>query len=145
MQRRFALASALLALALGRAAFSMNTPLLLPTPCTAEEVCYNTSAWRCVPAPQGVAGAPCTLDYQYNATGTCVCSSEGPYATCVNGSYAAPTPGAKQVLVIGDSISMGYFGTLQTNLRCGSLLHACVRVCVRACVSAFSCPASCRA
>jgi hypothetical protein len=90
-----------------------------PVPCTAEETCYNTTDWRCVEAPPGVAGAACTLDYGFNTTGTCVCSDQGPFATCVNGTYPAPSPGAAaQLLVIGDSISMGYFGTLQQNLRC---------------------------
>jgi hypothetical protein len=90
-----------------------------PVPCTAEETCYNTTEWRCVEAPPGVAGAACTLDYGFNTTSTCACSDQGTYATCVNGTYPAPSPGAAaQLLVIGDSISMGYFGTLQHNLRC---------------------------
>ena len=98
-------------------------------PCTAEETCYNTSAWRCVEAPAGVAGAACTLDYGYNTTSTCVCSSEGTHATCVNGTYPPPTgrhahgrnggngDAVKQLLVIGDSVSLGYFGTVQTTLE----------------------------
>lgn len=95
-----------------------------PVGCTSEDTCYNTKAWRCVPAPAGVVGAKCTLDYAFNETGQCVCSSEGPHATCAAGQYPPATAGKKQLLVIGDSVSEGYFPSLSANLSASTKWEA---------------------
>eukprot|EP01079_Euglenida_sp_SAG-EU17-18_P007978 gene7978-1424_t len=63
------------------------------------------------------------LPCRYNTTGTCICSDSGVHATCVQGKYPAPTsPAHKQYLVIGDSISLGYFASLKANISQSSLL-----------------------
>ena len=103
-------------------------------PCTSDQQCMNGTDWRCVEAPAGIKGAPCTLDYGYNTTGECVCSSEGSHAVCVGGSYAEPTAGAKQYLVIGDSVSMGYFGTLKNNLTSVGIAIFVLVYCMSSCL-----------
>jgi len=82
-----------------------------PAPCTADEDCLSTNL-RCLPSP---GGAPCTLDYAFNETGTCACLPQG----CDTFTYASATPGKKQWLVVGDSISMGYYGPLSAALKAG--------------------------
>ena len=79
-----------------------------PLPCTADEDCLSAGL-RCLPSP---GGAPCTLDYYYNVTGQCACLPQA----CDTFSYPPPTPGRKQWLVIGDSISMGYAPPLSSLL-----------------------------
>lgn len=91
--------------------------------CTSEDECYMTKNWRCVEAPAG-QGSPCTLDYGYNTTGTCACSDAGSHAVCVPGVYPSATKGRKQYLVIGDSVSMGYFSALKANLSDWDVVHA---------------------
>ena len=51
----------------------------------------------------------------YNTTGTCACSDAGSHAVCVPGVYPSATKGRKQYLVIGDSVSMGYFSALKVS------------------------------
>merc|ERR1712194_188102 len=80
------------------------------TGCTSEEQCYLTPNWRCI---ESKVGTPCVLDAGYNLTGHCECGIQ----PCVKLSAPAPSPGAKQYLVIGDSVSEGFFGTLQAVLE----------------------------
>jgi len=94
--------------------------LLLPAvaaamvvPCDNDGDCYTTADWRCLPTTQAAGGRACTLDYAFNETGFCACSATGAEGVCVLGKYAAPTAGKKQYLVIGDSVSEGYFPTLK--------------------------------
>jgi len=68
--------------------------------CTAEDTCLGTTTPRCLPVPGGI---PCTLDYQYNESGICGCSTQS--CTPYNGNNNTALP---QVLLIGDSISLGY-------------------------------------
>jgi hypothetical protein len=79
------------------------------TPCTADEDCIGAGL-RCLPSP---GGAPCTLDYKYNETGFCACLPQ----SCESFSYPPATPGKKQWLVWGDSISMGYTGPLRDSAK----------------------------
>jgi hypothetical protein len=81
------------------------------TPCTADEDCLSVGL-RCLPSP---SGSPCTLDYEYNETGTCACLPQ----TCATFSYAPQQSEKKQWLVIGDSISMGYTSGLASILGQG--------------------------
>ena len=89
--------------------------LAAPLNCTADEDCLSLGL-RCLVS---LGGAPCTLDYAYNATGTCACLPQG----CDTFNYAPAKPGKKQWLVIGDSISMGYLGPLATTLRDFDVIH----------------------
>ena len=105
-----------------------------PAPCTADEDCLSTNL-RCLPSP---SGAPCTLDYAFNETGTCACQPQG----CDTFTYAPPpTPGKRQWLVIGDSISMGYFGPLSSALKAGwDVYHVGSRGKPINCDNAVRCP-----
>lgn len=76
--------------------------------CTAEQDCLGTSTPRCLPTP---GGAPCTLDYAYNSTGYCACGTQECVALTGSNSTAL-----KQLLVIGDSISLGYLAPLSAAL-----------------------------
>ena len=101
---------------------SLLMPLAAPsalgavTPCDNDGDCYQTTEWRCLPTT-APGGRPCTLDYAFNETGFCACNNTGPEGVCVPGSYPAAAPGKVQYLVVGDSISMGYFPTLKTKLQ----------------------------
>lgn len=78
------------------------------TGCTAEQQCLGTATPRCLPNPGGV---PCTLDYGFNTTGLCACGTESCVALTEEN-----TTSLRQLLVIGDSISLGYIGSLQKAL-----------------------------
>ena len=85
--------------------------------CTADEDCLAASL-RCLPDPSGM---PCVLDYAYNATGTCACQQQW----CINSTYSPAQPGLRQLLVIGDSISLGYTKFAATALGGGwQVTHA---------------------
>lgn len=56
------------------------------------------------------------LDYQFNETGFCACGDTGKEGACVPGVYPSADKGKIQYLVIGDSVSMGLFKTLEANL-----------------------------
>jgi len=82
------------------------------TGCTAEEDCLALPATpRCLQAAAG-AGAACTLDYAFNETGFCACGSQ----ECAALTAAPAHPERRQLLVVGDSISLGYLGALTANL-----------------------------
>ena len=88
--------------------------------CTAEEDCLAIPETpRCLSAAAG-AGAPCTLDYAFNETGFCACGAQ----ECVPLTTASRSPQLKQLLVIGDSISLGYFNALSANLTGFEVVHA---------------------
>ena len=76
--------------------------------CTADEDCLPLSL-RCLPDPHG---SPCVLDYGFNTTGHCSCQAQ----SCAAVDIPAAIPGAKQWLVVGDSISMGYIQHAQQAL-----------------------------
>jgi hypothetical protein len=79
--------------------------------CTAEDACLNsTAAFRCLPTSSG-HGAPCVLDYAYNQTGYCSCQAQA----CVP-LTSPPKTKNKQLLVVGDSISLGYLPSLTSAL-----------------------------
>jgi hypothetical protein len=79
--------------------------------CTAEDACLNsTIAFRCLPTTSG-HGAPCVLDYKYNETGFCACQAQA----CVP-LTSPPKTTNKQLLVVGDSISLGYLPYLTSSL-----------------------------
>lgn len=84
-------------------------------PCDNDGDCYQTAEWRCLPTTKAL-GKPCVLDYYFNRTGFCACNNTGPEGACVPGVYPAAEQGKTQYLVVGDSISMGYFPTLKTTL-----------------------------
>lgn len=65
---------------------------------------------------------PNITDYQYNETGNCACQTQ----ECVPlPSQQPPRPGKKQYLVVGDSVSMGYFSSLKESLQGGfDVVHA---------------------
>jgi len=90
--------------------------------CSSDSDCLNnTAAFRCLQAPKGGGGSPCTLDYKYNETGLCACAAQA----CAPASASAADPSKKQYLVVGDSISQGYFGALGAALGSGwQLVHA---------------------
>lgn len=84
--------------------------------CTADEQCYLTSEWRCVEDRWPLVPAeasPCVLDRGYNLTGYCSCGQQ----RCSNLTAPSPSPNKKQYLVIGDSVSNGYFKTLKDTLE----------------------------
>jgi arylsulfatase B len=87
----------------------------LPPPCTADEDCL-AAGLRCLPSP---GGAPCTLDYAFNETGTCACLPQ----ECRAFTYAPPQPGRRQWLQIGDSISLGLLPDLAAQLPGWDVLH----------------------
>lgn len=131
------------------------------TPCVNDQQCVGllpTGSQRCLPSK--LPGAwKCTLDAAYNATGECACQPQSCVAItgCVCGARGAcldiaawlarsPTPpprtvrrspafpSRKQLLVIGDSISLGYMPSLNASLagewevahpgeNCGSAYH----------------------
>lgn len=69
--------------------------------CTAEDTCLGLSSTpRCLPVAGGI---PCTLDYQYNESGICGCGTEACTPYTDTNTTALP-----QLLIIGDSISIGY-------------------------------------
>ena len=92
-------------------ALACATRASAPSPCTADEDCLSAGL-RCLPSP---GGAPCTLDYQYNETGTCACLPQ----SCAKFSYVPQQFEKKQWLVIGDSISMGYLADVASLLGQG--------------------------
>ena len=86
--------------------------------CSSDERCLALSdptLWRCLVvegnATNGVS--PCTVDAGFNRTGVCRCGTQ----QCKPGSYATPTAGLQQYLVIGDSVSEGYFAYLRDSLK----------------------------
>ena len=71
--------------------------------------CEPTNLIRRVSQAKAESGASaCALDYQYNESGFCACQHQA----CVP-LNSSKTTKKKQLLVIGDSISNGYFGALQ--------------------------------
>lgn len=78
--------------------------------CTADEDCFSGTNWRCIDGQS--VGSPCTLDRGYNTTSKCICGVQD----CVPLPVTKPTAGFRQYLVIGDSVSMGYFHSLAANL-----------------------------
>ena len=86
-----------------------------PLGCTADEDCLSAGL-RCLPSP---AGTPCTLDYAFNETGTCACLPQA----CDSFTYAPASPGKKQWLSIGDSISIGSLGALAAAAEGYDVLH----------------------
>jgi hypothetical protein len=110
---------ALAALALAGGAFASSSSSSSVIGCTAEDACIGTSTPRCLSSSQPGA-LPCTLDYQFNETGTCACGTES----------CSPTPGSNttsklQLLVVGDSISMGYVSSMTSALSADwEVVHA---------------------
>jgi hypothetical protein len=93
-------------------------------PCTSDDDCYLTKDWRCLPSTDQGA-AKCTLDYQFNETGTCACGSTGKEGVCVPLKPPPAAQGKLQYLVIGDSVSMGYTPQLTKNLSAThQVIHA---------------------
>ena len=84
-------------------------------PCTSDDDCYLSKEWRCLPS-SAPGAAPCTLDYQFNETGSCACNATGKEGVCTPLTPPPAVPGKRQYLVIGDSVSMGYFSQLKLNL-----------------------------
>ena len=79
--------------------------------CTADDDCLarTDGNWRCLEEKSHTVGAsPCSLDYKYNQSGYCGCQTQD--CTVLN---TTKTSRKKQLLVVGDSISNGYFGPLQ--------------------------------
>merc|ERR1712086_17197 len=83
--------------------------------CRNDDECLqlkDPALWRCVVQTNNVSNAlPCTVDAGFNKTGLCACGTQ----PCIIGNYSEPT-GIPQYLVIGDSVSMGYFPYLHANL-----------------------------
>lgn len=88
------------------------------TGCTADEDCLGTPNWRCLQA-SGTNGSPCVLDYAFNETGYCSCQ---PQSCVVN--TAGQTTTNPQMLVIGDSISLGFFPFLSKLMPNWEIVHA---------------------
>lgn len=83
--------------------------------CTQDSDCLHRpdGLWRCLQVPPpGTEGSACTLDYAYNDTGICACAAQD----CTTASYTPPVKDAHQLLVLGDSISIGYLTPLTRNL-----------------------------
>lgn len=90
------------------------------TGCTAEEDCLALPATpRCLPAAAG-SGVACTLDYAFNETGFCACGAQ----QCTALTAPPAHPERKQLLVVGDSISLGYLASLTSNLSTWEVVHA---------------------
>ena len=90
-----------------------------PRTCVAEDDCVDEpSAFRCLQTTAAL-GAPCTLDYKFNETGFCACQAQA----CVPLSVPRRTA-LRQLLVIGDSISLGYASALAARLPAWEVVHA---------------------
>ena len=89
--------------------------------CTAEEDCIGLPATpRCLPVAAG-SGVACTLDYAFNESGYCACGAQ----ECVPLAAPPAHPERKQLLVVGDSISLGYLAQLTANLSSAwEVVHA---------------------
>lgn len=92
------------AAAVASAAYAPAAPAWGP-PCSEETACLATPATpRCLPSASSGVGAPCTLDYEFNETSLCSC---GAQACTPLPPGNASDPSKLQLLMIGDSISLG--------------------------------------
>jgi lysophospholipase L1-like esterase len=95
-----------------------------PQPCTADQQCLNVlahpprnTASRCL-ACAG-RGERCVTDH-LPRNATCACGLE----ICNQTVIAPPKPGMRQLLVIGDSISLGWLQQVRGNLTQWQVTHA---------------------